>query len=221
MKKIIAILLTAALAASFTACGSGSTSSASSTVESSSESSVSSAINSESSSASSEVSSEASSDVSSDTSSEESTPPIDGEKLPDVEGSEAFQAAFKDNAIDTAYLKTINSSDSVVALVRAGNNGSNQWQAMIDSTYNELLEKITDSEKLDTLKSEQSSWENSLSTEISKVKANVTSTGSLVNVEIAYGTMLIYRERAAALLAELFDITGTVDIASPSSEAAG
>jgi hypothetical protein len=225
MKKIISILLIGALAISLTACSQDSSSSTSSdsSVSSSEQSTVSDDSSSEDSGESSSEASD-SPDSSADNSSETESStevPIDGEKLPTVEGSDDFVAAFTDNPIDTAYLETLNSSESVVSMVRAGNSASSQWQSEIDSAYSTLLNKLTDSDKIDALKAEQTSWENNLSTEINNVKTAVTSTGSLANVEISYGAMLLYRERAAALLSQLYDITGEINITTPSGEAAG
>lgn len=127
-----------------------------------------------------------------------------GEALPDVDGSDDFKAAFKDNSIDTDYMKQSKVSGSVVEMVKINNGAADNWKKVVASAYKELL-------KLDaSVEEEQQEWKDGLSDKFNEIRDQVTASGSFANVEISHNTMLVYRERAAELLEDIFEATGDI-----------
>lgn len=202
LKKLTVLALAAAFAFSVTACSSSSSSENSESGESSAQSSA----------------SEESTD--STASSETSTAPIDGSSMPDpTAGDDAFKSLFAQNAIDSDYLSEINSAQDVVSSVRAGNSAATRWKSQIEISLDELKE--LDSSAYDEQASAQETWENGLDAATENVKANITTDGSLGNIEAAYNVMLLYRERAAEVLYQIYQINGEVNVSAGVGEAQG
>lgn len=216
LKKLIAIALVAVMAVSITACSSSSNGSSDST-ESSAQSSVSEASE-ESSAGETSESTESSSEE--DETSTSSEAPIDGSSVPDpTAGDDAFKALFSGNAIDSDYLTEINSAADVVSSVRAGNTAANRWKSQIEISLDEL--KNLDSAAYDEQKSAQETWDNNLDSEIENIKSNLTTSGSLANIESAYNVMILYRERAAEIMYQVYLANGEVNVTAGVGEAQG
>lgn len=214
-KKIIALALVAVMAVSITACSNSSsnTEDRSSAQSSASENTEESTTDTESSSESDETSSESSA-------SETSEAPIDGSSVPDPSaGDDDFKSLFAGNAIDSDYLTEINSAEDVVSSVRAGNTAANRWKSQIEISLDEL--ESLDSTAYDEQKTAQETWENNLDSEIENIKSSLTTSGSLANIESAYNVMLLYRERAAEVMYQVYLANGEVNVTAGVGEAQG
>ncbi len=214
-KKIIALALVAVMAVSITACSNSSskTEDSSSAQSSASENTEESTTDTESSSESDETSSESSA-------SETSEAPIDGSSVPDPSvGDDDFKSLFAGNAIDSDYLTEINSAEDVVSSVRAGNTAANRWKSQIEISLDEL--QNLDSTAYDEQKTAQEEWENNLDSEIENIKSSLTTSGSLANIESAYNVMLLYRERAAEVMYQVYLANGEVNVTAGVGEAQG
>ena len=218
LKKIIALALVAVMAVSITACSNSSSntedsSSAQSSTSEASENTEESTTDTESSSESDETSSESSA-------SETSEAPIDGSSVPDPSvGDDDFKSLFAGNAIDSDYLTEINSAEDVVSSVRAGNTAANRWKSQIEISLDEL--ESLDSTAYDEQKTAQETWENNLDSEIENIKSSLTTSGSLANIESAYNVMLLYRERAAEVMYQVYLANGEVNVTAGVGEAQG
>ena len=215
LKKIIALALVAVMAVSITACSNSSskTEDSSSAQSSASENTEESTTDTESSSESDETSSESSA-------SETSEAPIDGSSVPDPSvGDDDFKSLFAGNAIDSDYLTEINSAEDVVSSVRAGNTAANRWKSQIEISLDEL--QNLDSTAYDEQKTAQEEWENNLDSEIENIKSSLTTSGSLANIESAYNVMLLYRERAAEVMYQVYLANGEVNVTAGVGEAQG
>ncbi len=205
LKKLTVLALAAAFAFSVTACSSSSSSENSESGESSAQSSA---------------SEESTDSTASGGTTETSTAPIDGSSMPDpTAGDDAFKSLFSENAIDSDYLSEINSAQDVVSSVRAGNSAATRWKSQIEISLDELKE--LDSSAYDEQASAQETWENGLDAATENVKANITTDGSLGNIEAAYNVMLLYRERAAEVLYQIYQINGEVNVSAGVGEAQG
>lgn len=205
LKKLTVLALAAAFAFSVTACSSSSSSENSESGESSAQSSA---------------SEESTDSTTSSETTETSTAPIDGSSMPDpTAGDDAFKSLFAQNAIDSDYLSEINSAQDVVSSVRAGNSAATRWKSQIEISLDELKE--LDSSAYDEQASAQETWENGLDAATENVKANITTDGSLGNIEAAYNVMLLYRERAAEVLYQIYQINGEVKVSAGVGEAQG
>ena len=218
LKKVICFALVGTMLISSSACSSSSSDTSS---ESSTESSI--GEDEEVVVEDSEVSEETT-DETSESSTEESTEssetPIDGESMPAPDaGDEDFQTAFSGNAIDTDYLTAINAATDTVSSVRAGNNAKSRWSTQIEISLDTLKE--LDESVYEEQEQAQEEWEANLDSAIEEVKANISTDGSLGNVESAYNVMLLYRNRAAEVLYQIYLINGEVDVNAGVGEAEG
>lgn len=214
-KKIIALALVAVMAVSITAC-----SGSSSNTEDSSSAQSSASENTEESTADTESSSESDETSSESSASETSEAPIDGSSVPDPSaGDDDFKSLFAGNAIDSDYLTEINSAEDVVSSVRAGNTAANRWKSQIEISLDEL--QNLDSTAYDEQKIAQETWENNLDSEIENIKSSLTTSGSLANIESAYNVMLLYRERAAEVMYQVYLANGEVNVTAGVGEAQG
>ncbi len=205
LKKLTVLALAATFAFSVTACSSSSSSENSESGENSAQSSA---------------SEESTDSTASSETTETSTAPIDGSSMPDpTAGDEAFKSLFSENAIDSDYLSEINSAQDVVSSVRAGNSAATRWKSQIEISLDELKE--LDSSAYDEQASAQETWENGLDAAVENVKSNITTDGSLGNIEAAYNVMLLYRERAAEVLYQIYQINGEVNVSAGVGEAQG
>lgn len=215
LKKIIALALVAVMAVSVTAC-----SGSSSKTEDSSSAQSSASENTEESTTDTESSGESDDTSTENSSSETSEAPIDGSSVPDPSaGDDDFKSLFAGNAIDTDYLTEINSAEDVVSSVRAGNTAANRWKSQIEISLDEL--ENLDSTAYDEQKKAQETWENNLDSEIENIKSSLTTSGSLANIESAYNVMLLYRERAAEVMYQVYLANGEVNVTAGVGEAQG
>lgn len=209
LKKIIALALVAVMAVSVTACSNSSSAADSSSSAQSSTSEES--ENSEESSADAESSGETV---------ETSEAPIDGSSVPDPSaGDDDFKKLFAGNAIDSDYLTQINAAEDVVSSVRAGNSAASRWKSQIEISLDEL--KNLDSTAYDEQKTAQQTWENNLDSTIENIKSSQTTSGSLANIESAYNVMILYRERAAEVMYQVYLANGEVNVTAGVGEAQG
>lgn len=227
MKKILSLLLVCAIALSFGACA---------LMNQGGESSES-ALPSETSSQVPEESSqlEATPSDPPQTSSESGESSSEGDKvvaaqvkgegesgnLPGIEGSAEFVEKFEGNAIDSYYLDAISKASSVAEMVDVTNKVSQSWEAQMNTTYDQLLQAVSsDAAESDRIQSEQTAWNNDINITIQEIK-DAASEGSMANVEISYGILLMYRGRCVTLLSELYNYSGEVTVTMSSSEAVG
>ncbi len=218
LKKIIALAFVAVMAVSVTACSNSSSAADSS---SSAESSVSQANeNIEESSSDAESSAETDETSAESSTGETSEAPIDGSSVPDPSaGDEDFKKLFAGNAIDSDYLTQINAAEDVVSSVRAGNSAASRWKSQIEISLDEL--KNLDESAYDEQKTAQETWENNLDATIENIKSSQTTSGSLANIESAYNVMILYRERAAEVMYQVYLANGEVNVTAGVGEAQG
>ena len=89
------------------------------------------------------------------------------------------------------------------------------WEAEVNSVYSELMIELgEDSEAFKKIKVEQNAFSNDLVVATNEIReeAEKNVTGSMVNIEISYRLMLLYRGRAVELLCSLYNITGEVNV---------
>jgi uncharacterized protein YecT (DUF1311 family) len=188
---------------------------ASSAVPAASFGSSSSAVSQEAAGSSSEAESALSSEASSQTVSE----PASSESGPVITiqtDSEAFNAKFKENPIDKAYIAASNKAVSTVDMVSVSNQYSQLWEAEVKHAYSELTMAIaTDSSiKPAALRDEQQKWESGKDAALKKIGKDAAATGgSMAQVNEASQRMDFYRSRAAQLYRELYDYNKSFDYA--------
>ena len=222
VSKILSLLLVCALLYCFTACAlvnqeESSTVSESSASESSQESSEE-----PSSQAPSEPESEA---QESGESSQVVAAQVKGEgesgELPGVEGSPEFLEKFEGNDIDNYYLTEIAKASSVTEMVSVTNQAAQYWESQMNTTYDQLMAAVEeDADAKEQISTEQTAWVNDINITVEEIKEGATD-GSLANVEISYGILLMYRGRCVTLLSQLYNYTGEISIQLASSEAVG
>ena len=141
------------------------------------------------------------SDVSSTAS---SSPETDQQVFPIVTDSKAFDALFKQNPIDTAYISDSGNAYTNVAMVQVAEKYSKLWQSEIDSAYIKLLSLANTSDK-NSLKSEQEKWVNATPAALDKINKDAQAAGgSLAQVNASSRVMDYYRTRAAHIYRELY-----------------
>ena len=203
--KLLGLLLALSIAAaSVAACGPKNTNEESSLPEESSSQSseVSSQASSES---SSEVSSEVSSTVSASVSGgDTSGKPSQGQQVAPVETSDAeFNAHFKSNPIDKAYVEESNNAMSNQEIIAVCQKFSDLWQEEIKSAYKKL-NALASGDALAKIQKDQKTWENGTLAEIRKINENAGG-GSMGQVTAAGEIMDYYRARAAELYHLLYN----------------
>lgn len=118
-----------------------------------------------------------------------------------------FNAKFEANPIDKAYIKESNNAISNIDMVNVSNKFSGIWQKEVTHAYS-LLEKAmkTDSSmKPKTYQKEQQDWLNGKAQALKKISTTEQAAGgSMVQVNVASKTMDFYRSRAAQLYKELY-----------------
>lgn len=218
LKKIIALALVAVMAVSVTACSNSSSNNDSS---SSAESSVSEASeNNDESSSDAESSAETDETSTESSTGETNEAPIDGSSVPDPSaGDEDFKKLFAGNAIDSDYLAQINTAEDVVSSVRAGNSAASRWKSQIEISLDEL--KSLDESVYNEQKTAQETWEKNLDATIENIKSSQTTSGSLANIESSYNVMILYRERAAEVMYQVYLANGEVNVTAGVGEAQG
>lgn len=159
-------------------------------------------------------SSEAESALSSAASSQAMSEPASSEPGPVITiqtDSEAFNAKFKDNPIDKAYIAASNKSVSTVDMVNVSNQYSQLWEAEVKHAYSELTKAAGADSKF---KDEQQKWESGKDAALKKIgKDAAAAGGSMAQVNEASQIMDYYRSRAAQLYRELYDYNKNFDYA--------
>lgn len=136
-------------------------------------------------------------------------------ELPEIEGPERFVELFLKNPIDEYYLNEMETAASVSMMLNVTNNSMKYWEAEVNSVYSELMIELgEDSEAFKKIKVEQNAFSNDLVVATNEIReeAEKNVTGSMVNIEISYRLMLLYRGRAVELLCSLYNITGEVNV---------
>ena len=226
MKKILALLLAVLMAVSFAACSdTKETSSASSskneeTVSSSSEIKEAESKTEEESKSESESETEDERDM---TTAVQITGDEQTGELPEIEGPDKFVSLFLKNPIDAYYLEEMEMASSVSMMLSVTNNAMKYWEAQVNATYSQLMVIFGEnSEEFKDIKAEQTAFINDLALATGEIRENAEKelSGSMVNIEISYRLMLLYRGRAVELLCEAYNLTSEVNIAII-TEAAG
>lgn len=225
MKKILSLLLICALALSLSACAltnQGSSASSAAPTESP-------APTEEPAKEPSEVPSAAPTEEPSSSASSEGSKVVaaqvkgEGESgsLPSIEGTQEFVEKFDGNEIDAYYLAEIAKASSINEMVDVTNKASQAWETQMNNTYDALMAAVNDdATENEKIGSQQTAWVNDINVTIEEIKAGA-SDGSMANVEISYGVLLMYRGRCVELLSQLYNETGEVDVKMSSSEAVG
>lgn len=164
---------------------------------------------------SSEVSSQASSQEAASSSSEissHSNQPASSQPGPVLTiktDSEAFNAKFKDNPIDKAYIAESNKAISTVDMVNVSRKYTKVWQKEVDFAWSELQKNMVldnTTTRPEKRKAEQKAWEDGKTAALKKIIQNAQAGGgSMAEVNAASETMDFYRSRAAQLYRELYD----------------
>jgi hypothetical protein len=125
--------------------------------------------------------------------------------------NEAFNAKFKENPIDKAYIAASNKAVSTVEMVNVSNQYSQLWEAEVKHAYSELTKAAADDSKF---KDEQQKWESGKDAALKKIgKDAAAAGGSMAQVNEASQRMDYYRSRAAQLYRELYDYNKNFDYA--------
>ncbi|MDO4459084.1 MAG: hypothetical protein Q4C42_03220 [Clostridia bacterium] len=134
-------------------------------------------------------------------------------------GDDDFYALFKTNDIDADYLETSKTATAAVAGIRAGNECAERWMAQVQISLDEL--DTLDASVAEEQRKSQENWEKTLDKKRDAAKENLTTQGSVQNIEMAFNVMLLYRERAAEVLYEVYKLNGEVNVTAGTGEAVG
>ena len=136
-------------------------------------------------------------------------------ELPEIEGPDAFLEKFVLNPIDKYYIENMEMASSLSAMLDITNNTMMYWETEVNSVYSELMMLLgEDSEEFQKIKAEQKAFNNDLKISAEEIKrsAEESLTGSMINIEISYRIMLLYRGRAVELLCSAYNITNEVNV---------
>lgn len=140
--------------------------------------------------------------------------------LPDVDGSVQFVSIFSNNVIDATYIETLNTVSTVTEMVNTASTATASWEREISYAYNVLM-GLLDDEAKDDAELEQAAWYNDLPIITSEIQSLYSDDASMNKFYIAYETMLVYRDRAAVLYYDIYEITGTIELAPDESIVVG
>ncbi len=201
------------LAFSFTGCnlfhngGDESSAPVSSSSSSASASSSESSIASQPGSSSSEQtvsSSEVSEPVNSKPSSIHTSSSTDQQVFPIETNDKEFDAYFKKNPLDAAYISASGSAYSNTAMTQLNEKYQKYWQGEIDSAYQRLLAKANSADKT-SFKAEQLQWVNETPAALKKISKDVLAAGGAApQVDVSSKIMEYYRTRAAQVYKDLY-----------------
>lgn len=165
-------------------------------------------------------SSEAESALSSAASSQAMSEPASSEPGPVITiqtDSEAFNAKFKDNPIDKAYIAASNKAVSTVDMVNVSQDYTKIWQKEVDHAWSKLKFRAyadNNSVHSQAIMDEQQKWESGKDAALKKIgKDAAAAGGSMAQVNEASQVMDFYRSRAAQLYRELYDYNKDFDYA--------
>lgn len=179
-------------------------SSSSSAPSSSSESSIAASQPDSSSSEQPTSSSEVSKPVSSMSSSIHTSSSTDQQVFPIQTNDKEFDAYFKKNPLDVAYISASGSAYSNTAMTQLNEKYQKYWQAEIDSAYQRLLAKANSTDK-SSFKAEQLQWVNETPAALKKISKDVLAAGGAApQVDVSSKIMEYYRTRAAQVYKELY-----------------
>lgn len=123
--------------------------------------------------------------------------------------SEAFNKVFQSNPIDKKYIAEMKNALSNVDMVRVSNKYSDIWQKEITHAYNSLQDalKADSTTKWKDIEADQKTWESGKDAALKKIISDAqTAGGSMAQVEASSKTMDFYRDRAAKLYRELYEL---------------
>lgn len=166
-------------------------------------------------SSSSRVSETSSSEKAQSSSSEASSQPTrsqptssqNGPVLTITTDSEDFNAKFKKNPIDKAYISASNKAVSSVDMVNVSNQYAALWEKEISSAWGKLQKAMAadSGTKPKTYTAEQKKWEAGKDAALKKISDSARAAGgSMAQVDEASQIMDFYRSRAAQLYRELY-----------------
>lgn len=130
---------------------------------------------------------------------------MDQQVLPIETNDKEFDAYFKKNPLDAAYISDLGNAYSNTAITKLNEDYRKNWNAEIDSAYQKLLEKASDSDK-ETFKAEQLKWVNATPSALKKISKDALAGGGNAppQVEASSKIMEYYRARAAQVYKELY-----------------
>ena len=136
-------------------------------------------------------------------------------ELPEIEGPDGFLEKFALNPIDKYYIENMEMASSLSNMLDITNNTMMYWETEVNSVYSELMVLLgEDSKEFQKIKAEQKAFNNDLKVAADEIKKNAeeSMTGSMINIEISYRIMLLYRGRAVELLCSAYNVTDEVNI---------
>jgi len=128
----------------------------------------------------------------------------DQQVFPIETNNKAFDALFKKNPIDAAYISNSGSAYSNVAMTQLNEKYQKFWQTEIDSAYKKALAAANPTDKA-SFKAEQEQWVNNTPAALKKISKDVLAAGGTSpQVEVSGKIMEYYRTRAAQVYKELY-----------------
>lgn len=129
----------------------------------------------------------------------------DDQVLPIVTDNKEFDALFKQNPIDAAFIKESANASTTAAMTQLSDKYANIWLNEINFAYNKLLSTVNDVDKK-ALQASQQKWTKDTPGALKKINDSTSSDGgSLAAVEAAGKVMDYYRDRAAKMYRELYN----------------
>lgn len=134
---------------------------------------------------------------------EESSP---GQVLPVETDDKDFNAKFKENPIDQAYIQDNNNAISNRDMVEVSDKYAEIWKKEVSSAYEKLLEKVS-SDRRESLKAEQKAWNDGTEAALAEIEEEAAAVGgTMAQVDASSRVMDYYRSRAAKLYEELYSL---------------
>lgn len=142
--------------------------------------------------------------------------------IPIETDSPEFDAKFRDNPLDAAYVKESADAVSTLDMVALSEKYAALWEAEIEAGMEKLLSLATDDREV--YQKEQEDWETGKDAAL-KALTEQAGEGSLAQLEAAGNRMDFFRTRANAVLRELYsydpDFTYAYGSEEPAVSAAG
>ncbi|WP_195983863.1 lysozyme inhibitor LprI family protein [Clostridium sp. D33t1_170424_F3] len=129
-----------------------------------------------------------------------------GQVLPVETDDKGFDAKFRNNPIDKAYIKDNNNAISNRDMVEVSDKYAEIWKKEVSSAYEKLLEKVS-ADRCETLKTEQKAWSDGTESALREIEEEAAAVGgTMAQVDASSRVMDYYRSRAAKLYEELYAV---------------
>lgn len=132
-------------------------------------------------------------------------------ETPKVKGDKNFVTAFTGNRIDTVLETEIALASSAYLMQSAIENATDEWETQIDITVSALKIEMSSSNELNGILNDLEKWENEMPSQIDNIVGKHSNSDAYEKTEGQYEIMLLYREKAAELMNELYKQTNKVD----------